>query len=283
MRPINQAMRQGIFIVLLGGALAFALTYWAGDTLFLKPARVILNTIDRWRAGDSKARTGMEEGRSEMSQIGFSIDQSMEELVMGRQARRAAEEQRELMARELQHRVKNLFSVVQAIASRTLRGKMPDSDLESFRSRLIAMAIAQDQVMSGALSHAELETLIAKALEPFGLDSFDIEGVPMTVSSSAATVFALALHELSTNAVKYGSLRTGGGKVRIRWRHENDQFVFSWTEQGGAPPQAPKTKGFGSLMIERMLAGQLEGTVEMTFPPEGMQLSFTAPLRNVQI
>lgn len=166
------------------------------------------------------------------------------------QARELLERQ-DLLARELQHRTKNLLAVIQAIASASLR---ENQGREAFFNRLHALAKAQDLIIEGAARGALMKQVVGKALESFGTRVL-VEGPEVFLNPNAAQGFALIMHELATNAAKHGSLTTESGTVSVRWSVDTSAteptIVFQWQERGGPPVTPPKRKGFGTVLLER--------------------------------
>lgn len=154
-----------------------------------------------------------------------------------------------LLARELQHRSKNLLTVIRSLASASL----PDSPArESFFARLHALARAQDLLLEGDTRGASIKDLVVQALESFGERVVSI-GPHVYLNANAAQGFALILQELATNAAKYGALSGPSGTIRVEWAREAcspDALVFRWRERGGPPASPPKRKGFGTMLLE---------------------------------
>jgi two-component sensor histidine kinase len=163
-------------------------------------------------------------------------------------------ERRDLLTRELQHRTKNLLSVIQAIASASLQ-KNPGR--EAFFDRLHALAKAQDLIIEGAARGALMTTVVKSALESFGARVF-IDGPEVFLNPNDAQGFALIMHELATNAAKHGSLSAESGSVSVHWSIDasaaEPTIVFKWQERGGPPVTLPKRKGFGTVLLERAVA-----------------------------
>jgi hypothetical protein len=126
---------------------------------------------------------------------------------------------------------------------------------------------------------ADLRDLALQELEPHaGAAEFEARGEPVRLGSAAAVSFAMAFHELTTNAVKYGALSRPGGRVAIDWRREGGRLLLRWVESGGPPVSPSPPRGFGSLLIERGLAYELRGEARLEFRPEGVRCLVDAPL-----
>lgn len=191
-----------------------------------------------------------------------------------------AEQRQRLLALELQHRMKNTVAMIQAIANQTIRGG-PEVDAvkETFVARLNTMASAQDILTQTVWAKASLAFLVEEALKGHGSPtSFRIDGPLVELSSRTALAMALALHELATNATKYGALSRDTGRIDISWSIEGGEFIFEWRESGGPVVEAPTRRGFGSRMIERALAGYFNGTAGMTYAPTGAMFSLRGPV-----
>jgi two-component sensor histidine kinase len=276
-------------LTLLGaGTVAACLVAWTlGDRLVRQPIRRILATIARWRAGDESARTGLGTDGSELSALAWSIDEYLDSLVAARNERAAAEQRRTLLLREMNHRIKNTLAAVQAIANQTFKDRAPPESLRAFGSRLSAMAAAHDLLVAANWESADLRETVVAALEPFGSDRrrFILEGPPVPITARAALALSMALHELCTNAAKYGALSTPAGQVTIRWRlapgEDGERFHLTWAERGGPPVDAPERKGFGSRLIETALASELSATAGLRFAADGAEFVLDADATRV--
>lgn len=192
----------------------------------------------------------------------------------------AGEERYRLLAGELNHRIKNLLAMVSGIVNQSLRGSDEPLDVVKRRlsDRLQALAAAQDVLMMASRHGAELKQLVEVVLAPHRSgERLAVDGPSVTLSSKCALAMALALHELGTNAVKYGALSRDGGHVDVSWRNQGGEFHFRWQENGGPPVTPPKRRGFGSQMIEKVLGNYLGGTAKLDFAPDGIVLSLDAP------
>ncbi|WP_251008060.1 sensor histidine kinase [Sphingobium sp. BHU LFT2] len=156
-------------------------------------------------------------------------------------------------------------------------------------ARLVALAAATDVLTQASWRSAALHTLAEQALAPHGRvgETILIDGPSLTLRPEIAVAFALALHELATNAVKYGALSVPGGTVSLRWTIarsvEDDGFELIWEEKGGPPVTPPERKGFGSMLIERSLRTYFGGRSETDYQPEGLIFQLHARLENAAI
>jgi two-component sensor histidine kinase len=203
--------------------------------------------------------------------------------------RRQAEQHRELLINELNHRVKNTLATVQSVAAQTLRNSAVEKEArETFDGRLIALSQAHDLLTSGNWDSTSLGPVVGMALRPYRSDRedrFEIAGPEVRLAPKTALTIAMGLHELATNAFKYGALSNPAGRVSIRWRVEDGdagpRLNLEWTERGGPPVSPPGRKGFGSRLIERGLAAELGGRVEIEYRQDGVVCSVHAPLPEV--
>lgn len=194
--------------------------------------------------------------------------------------RKRQESQREMLVAELAHRVKNLLAVVQSLASQTRAGSI-DEFRSAFVGRLAALATAHEVLLESQWRSAELGALLHQILAPHTQDDpgrVQFEGPPVTLSTEQVTAFAVIVHELATNAAKYGALSSPSGRVAISWVPRTEKLWFEWHENGGPPVQQKQLGGFGTILIERMAAYQLRGQAELKFEPTGLRCQLEAPL-----
>lgn len=193
---------------------------------------------------------------------------------------KAAEQRQTLLAMELKHRMKNTVAMIQAIANQTIRGGPEVIAIkEAFVARLTTMAAAQDLLTQTAWSRAKLEFLVAESVKVHGdVSRFTFEGPEVELSSKTALAMALAVHELATNAIKYGALSQDGGRIDVAWSVTDGEFKFEWRESGGPVVKVPAQRGFGSRMIERALAGYFSGQAAIEYAPAGIVFRLEGPV-----
>ncbi|WP_052954638.1 sensor histidine kinase [Microvirga vignae] len=202
-------------------------------------------------------------------------------------ARKRAEESRNLLINELNHRVKNTLATVQSIARQTLRNaRSPQQAEEDLEGRLLALSRTHDVLTRENWERAGLPDIVAQAIAPYlsrGEQRFEAHGPGVNLTPQQALSIAMALQELATNAVKYGSLSNETGVVSIEWsttRSDKGLYLrLVWKESGGPPVQSPTRRGFGTRLIERGLARELEGQVKIDFLPSGLICTADIPLR----
>jgi two-component sensor histidine kinase len=192
-----------------------------------------------------------------------------------------------LVNEELKHRVKNTLTVLGAVATQTFRDPSSKADLAKYQGRLAVFGRAHDLLTAANWAAAPLQDVVGTALTPYktGEDRFTVSGPALIVKSRQALALSLAIHELATNALKYGALSAAGGHVSITWTCEGQEtppnFVFIWQELGGPPVSDPAGVGFGSRLISRVLQDDFGGTVEVSYQATGLICRLTAPLENL--
>jgi PAS domain S-box-containing protein len=194
-------------------------------------------------------------------------------------SRKRAEEQVELLMREANHRTKNILGLVQAIA-RQIAASSPEAFIERFTERIQALAASQDLLGRNQQRGADLEELMRAQIACFAdlIGSRIAGGGPkLRLNASAAQAIGLALHELATNAGKYGALSTDAGRIDVSWQSEGDVFTMSWTERDGPPVQPPKRRGFGSTVIDSMAKLATDGEVQLDYAPSGLVWRLRCP------
>jgi PAS domain S-box-containing protein len=190
------------------------------------------------------------------------------------------EEHQRLLVGELNHRVKNSLAIVQSLAHQTF----PKDDafqqyVSAYERRLAGLAATHNLLTRANWASADLHALISDALSFHAMASHRIavSGEQLALAPQPAVSLAMAVHELATNAIKYGSLSKEGGRVDVSWLVDGGKFVFEWQERGGPPVEPPSHRGFGTRMIERVLSSSLGGQAELLFEPEGVTCRITAP------
>jgi len=199
--------------------------------------------------------------------------------------RRSAEEQRDLLIKELEHRVKNTLAIVQSIAAQTFRhGGVDPAVQRVFEGRLITLANVHNVLTRQNWDSADLHEVVRSALRLHSApdrERFTVEGPALRLGPKSAVALSMAVHELTTNAIKYGALSAETGHVDVNWSVADGRFRWSWRERGGPKVAAPKRTGFGSRMIERALAMQLSGTVAIDYAPGGVTCIIDAPFEAI--
>jgi PAS domain S-box-containing protein len=199
--------------------------------------------------------------------------------------RRRGQERQHLLIRELHHRVKNTLATVQAIVGSTARTASSIEEFyDSFVGRIVSLAHTHNLLTEDYWQTASLEELLRNELGPYedGAKRVSFEGPAVELPSEIAVPIGMAIHELTTNAIKHGALSTSAGRVDVSWEvrgsAEQPLFHFAWTESGGPPVHRPKRQGFGSRLLQRVLTAQAQADVDMHFDEAGLRFTMVMPL-----
>ncbi len=249
--------------------------------------------IDRIRRGESLSHYETIRQRKNGERIHISLTVSPIKDALGRivgaskiardiTERKRSEEQRTLLINELNHRVKNTLATVQSLAMQTLRASDDrEGSLALFNSRIAALANAHDILTREHWAGADLWQVISQAMSPFRQgDRIAAKGPALRVTPRQALALSMALHELATNAVKYGALSNNTGRIAIDWRVEDGVLTLDWRESGGPPVTPPRRKGFGTRLIERGLSNDLGGEARILYHGTGLEARVSAPLED---
>ena len=212
----------------------------------------------------------------------------MIDTVMETTGKMQAERNGRLLNAELAHRMKNTMAMIAAIAGQTFRSAETLEEAQSVLSERIAtLGEAHSILTQSSWSSAPIQAVVEGALAPHrsGLGTISLAGPPLRLAADLAMTLALAVNELATNAVKYGALSVEAGEVSISWStgrpQSEDAFRFEWTERGGPPVIKPKRQGFGSRLVERVMAQKFHGEVELDYRPEGLHYLLTTTMAQV--
>jgi PAS domain S-box-containing protein len=211
--------------------------------------------------------------------------------------RRRAQEQQNLLIREMSHRVKNLFAVTSGLVTLSARSARTPADMaEAVRERLGALARAHGLTRPGLINgngkpcqdttlHALVQTIFAPYVDPErvkGRGFFIITGPCLPIGGNAVTSVALVLHELATNAAKYGALSSPGGYIHIDWSVKKDELLLTWKEHGGPSLDGPaEHEGFGSSLVRRLVTGQFGGQLSYDWKPKGLIIRLSVPVERL--
>jgi PAS domain S-box-containing protein len=197
--------------------------------------------------------------------------------------RKEREEKEQLLMREINHRAKNMLSVVEAIAHQTA-ARTPERFIERFSERIQALSANQDLLVRNEWRGVDAEDLVRAQLAPFAEligSRISLHDSKMRLNAASAQSIGLALHELVTNAGKYGALSTDKGRVDIGWRIDGGTFTMSWTEREGPPVLTPERRGFGTIVMGQMTERSVNCRVDLEYPPSGVTWRLTCPAANV--
>jgi PAS domain S-box-containing protein len=193
--------------------------------------------------------------------------------------RKEREEREHLLMREVNHRAKNVLSVVDAIARQTTTNN-PEDFIERFSERIQALSANQELLVRNEWRGVEIEDLVRAQLLHF-VDLIGsrivLDGPKLRLNAASAQAIGLAVHELATNAGKYGALSTDKGRVDVSWATDNRTLAMSWTERDGPPVSAPERRGFGTIVMETMAARSVNGKVQLDYARSGLIWRLTCP------
>lgn len=270
-RLISLLAATGLCLALLSTALAY---------LF---GRRITKAIEGLSAAASALGTGsdvpaLQTPIREVNNVSAALTDAAEE-------RKRADERQALMVRELHHRVKNTLATVQAVVNSTARRAETIREFsDAVTERIISLARTHTLLVDDAWGGASLNHILRTELEPYntGHQRVKLHGPEVHLPDSIALAFGMAVHELTTNAAKYGALSLPTGCVHVTWSVEGEgpdrRLHLEWREHDGPPVEAPKRKGFGSTLLERVLGRQLQGEVRTEYLPGGIRVRVDAPL-----
>jgi two-component sensor histidine kinase len=193
-----------------------------------------------------------------------------------------AEQRTRILLDELNHRVKNTLATVQSIAKQTLKDtESPAAARAAFEARILALSHAHDLLSRSSWAGADLRAILTRELSPYGAGRADLDGESVRLVPRAAVALGMVAHELATNAAKYGALSNGEGRIAAVWRLETAQsgklLNLAWRELGGPRVNPPSRRGFGSRLIAMSLQGELGGTSNLQFHPDGVICDITIP------
>jgi len=201
-------------------------------------------------------------------------------------AQKEAQSRQETLMYELEHRIKNILAMVNAIATQTFRNNDVDVARRDFNARLAALGNAHDILTRTRWTAASLAEVLAASMAPLPSRQFSIDGPGVQLQPNMALSMALAVHELGTNALKYGALSVPDGRVSVTWTLQpaddgavpasGPLLVWTWQESGGPLVSKPIRQGFGSQLISRVLAADFKGAVTVDYLATGLKVTLTA-------
>jgi two-component sensor histidine kinase len=195
-----------------------------------------------------------------------------------------AQEQQAFLINELNHRVKNTLATVQSLAVMTLKTKAPAEFVQAFSQRLVALSATHDLLTQSGWEHASLDDVIEVELKPYMSAQITLEPAlaPLLLTPKAALSLGLVFHELATNAAKHGALSQNNGRLVVKWdrleQRGRPHLSVSWRESNGPPPQAKRTAGFGSRLIQSSVTSELAGQISLSYPPTGFHAEIAVPM-----
>jgi two-component sensor histidine kinase len=243
-----------------------------GERVYLEDLPLVIN---RWGVPEDTFWTfsysPLRDGETIMGMLDIAIETT---------GRVRAEQHRQMLVEESGHRVKNTLALVQAVAHQTLNVVADRDSVERFEERLKALGRAQKALQKSAGQSGDLGEVIGLALSNLTGQQAELTGPPVTLSPRAAQAVSLVVHELATNAFKYGALSVAQGRLTVDWDVSDNRLTLNWVERHGPTVIPPKRNGFGSKLLRRGLTG--EGAVELSFDPEGFHASFSTSLASLR-
>jgi two-component sensor histidine kinase len=197
--------------------------------------------------------------------------------------RKQREEKEYLLMREINHRAKNMLSVVESIAHQTA-AQNPEDFVERFSERIQALSANQDLLVRNEWQGVDVEDLVRAQLAHFADligSRIVLHGAKLRLNPASAQAIGLTLHELATNAGKYGALSTDRGRLDISWATADDTLTMGWTERDGPPVSPPQQRGFGSIVMKAMMERSVGGEVRLDYAPSGVAWRLACPAGNV--
>ncbi|WP_274626212.1 sensor histidine kinase [Arvimicrobium flavum] len=275
-RPLERTLR----LLMLGGLAMIAvggLAAWLFGRQISKSVRRLARDAHRLGAGEEVA--AMSYPVRELTTVSAAMADAAAQ-------RRAAENEIRFLMREVAHRSKNQLTVVSSIANQSARNAESVAEFsERFQQRLMGLARSTDLLIAGSVAGVELRELITVQIEPFrpAEDTrLQISGPHFRLSLQAAQTLGLAIHEMATNAAKYGAFSQQSGRLSVTWSLHGDELELVWREHVPDLKQRSSRKGFGTQIIERMLPGGLGAKVERHLHPDGLEARFTFPVANIR-
>lgn len=270
---VEASMRRSLYMLLVGGLVIIAvgtLAAWLLGRQIVGPVRRLAHEAHRLGAGEPVRP--VESPIAEVSIVSTA-------LVEASLDRETAENEIRLLMREVAHRSKNQLTVVSSMAKQTARHarSLPDFQ-DSFQKRLHGLARSTDLLIAGGAAGVELSELLIAQIEPFRPDDpkrLVIDGPEFRLSNQAAQTLGLAIHELATNASKYGAFATATGRLKISWTVEDDFLTIIWREYVPRLRKRAIRDGFGTEIVERMLGGTLDAKISRVFHHDGLECMFT--------
>lgn len=265
--------------------LALAAAAWASEALVVRHIRSLIATTDEIAEGHFEARSDVDYDQDELGELAAALD-SMAETLEQEQAELQQElDSRKVIVREMQHRINNSLSLVQALARQTHRySRTREEFISGFDARLQSLAASNDYLARHDWKDADLFDLLKVVLNVHRSGEEErliLDGPEVTLNPTAAMALSLTMHELATNAIKYGALTSPEGCIHITWsvgREANGFYLrLDWRETGGPVPDGPRRTGFGSRLIRMMIEGQLRGEFKEDYRREGYACTILLP------
>ncbi|HET7413724.1 MAG TPA: sensor histidine kinase [Pararhizobium sp.] len=275
-KEVHEAVNQSIAWLVFGGLVIAALA--ASGAIMI--ARIMSRSAENLAKDARRLGAGETVERREHAIIEFTT--VSDALTRAARERKSAENEIRFLMREVAHRSKNQLTVIQAMLNQTAKlSESKDEFAEAFRRRVSGLARSTDLMISNAKQGVDLGALVADQLETFRPSDptrVHVKGPEVRLDSQSAQVMGMAIHELSTNAAKYGAFSGLTGTLDVTWTVESEFVRFVWRERGVELEERPERKGFGSIVLERILGVSLGAELERTLHDDGIEWTFTIPL-----
>jgi two-component sensor histidine kinase len=272
----NRATVVSVIAISVGVVIAFLAANFVGNRFILKPIDDVVEVLERWGAGDTSARTNMVATHGEVGQVGSSVDRLLDELDRRQAVAEEAETARALLTRELSHRVKNTLSIIQVMLRQSFKKIVPAEIFDASMQRIQALSGAYDVLLSESWERSGMHDVVDTALKPHhmhGDGRIRTSGPEVLMPAQAVIGLSLILHELATNAAKYGALRDADGRIDVAWRLEKGELVVDWIESGGPPVSAPQAQGFGTSLIQGAFPAGFNPRTVFDFAQQGLRFT----------
>ena len=288
---VDAATRRGLELIAASALLAVLGAFLAGRYVIRRPVERLVQAASAWRTGDLSARTNVS-GHTEFGRLGVAFDEMA--AALERQERdlraeiaqgHALRAQQTTLLHELNHRVKNTLATVQSLARQSRGGEAQAAQLEA---RILALSKTHDLLTRDEWTGAALCEVVENELGPYrnGADHFDIAGPDLSLPPRHVLAIGMAIHELTTNAAKYGALSVPSGQIAVTWRiipgEGATRVELTWRERGGPPVTPPTRRGFGTRLITGGIMRELDGEARLDFRPSGLVCSLILPLPHAQ-
>ena len=280
MTALNRPLRHALQSLTLGGIIMLGLGIGAALLLTRQisgPVRRLARDARRLGAGEMVK--AVDYPIAEIATVSHALAKAAEQ-------RQASDNEVRFLMREVAHRAKNQLTVVSSIAKQSARSaRGVEAFQDSFQKRLYGLARSTDLLIAGGVAGVEFRELLVAQIEPFQAgepDRVEIDGPHFRLDNQAAQMLGMALHELATNASKYGAFSVQEGRLAATWSVTGPTFDFSWREHIRRFRKRPERRGFGTEVIERMLKGALSATVEQTWHRDGLEWRFAIPVERLR-
>jgi two-component sensor histidine kinase len=289
---VDAAAHRGSILIGLGVAMALAAALVAGRLFIRRPFDRLLCASTAWQTGDLTARTGLG-GASEFGRLGDKLDamaallqrnegELREEIRRGH----ALQERQVTMLHELNHRVKNTLATVQSLARQSAKGG--EGQAVQLEARILSLSKTHDLLTREDWSGATLNEVLENELSPYraGCDHIVLDGPEVALPPRHVLALGMTVHELTTNAAKYGALSTADGRVEVSWRVDRSEtgaawLRLTWRESGGPAVAPPARRGFGTRLIAGGVGRELAGDVDLDFDVDGLRCRIDVPLAEI--